>query len=48
MIIEVDNSFKKDFKKIKNSEIEKRIINKLDLLENIDDISEISNLKLMK
>lgn len=48
MIIEVDNSFKKDFKKIKNLEIEKRIINKLDLLENVEHINEISNLKLMK
>ena len=33
MIIEIDNSFKKDFKKLKNKEIEKRVIDKLD---NID------------
>ncbi len=48
MIIEVDNSFKKDFKKIKNIELEKRIINKLNNIESIKNIYDISNIKLMK
>jgi hypothetical protein len=48
MIIEVDDSFKKDFKKIKNLELEKRIINKLDSIELLENIYEISNIKTMK
>ena len=48
MIIEVDNSFKKDFKKIKNIELEKRIVNKLNTIESIKNIYDISNIKLMK
>ncbi len=42
MIIEVDNSFNKDFKKIKNIELEKRII------EKIENIYDISNIKIMR
>ena len=48
MIIEVDESFKKDFQKIKNHEIKKRIIDKLNTLEISSDIHNISNIKNMK
>jgi hypothetical protein len=48
MIIEIDDSFKKDFKRIKNSILEKRIIDKLNIIEAIDNIYDISNLKVMK
>ncbi|MBT3729114.1 hypothetical protein HOF65_02220 [bacterium] len=48
MIIEVDNSFKKDFKKIKNLELEKRVIDKLNKIEKVNNIYDISNIKLMK
>jgi hypothetical protein len=48
MIIEVDESFKKDFALIKNKEIEKRIINKLSLLERTLYIEDVSNVKKLK
>ena len=48
MIIEVDNSFKKDFKKIKNIELEKRIIKRINIIEKLDDIYDIPNIKMMK
>lgn len=48
MIIEIDESFKKDFKLIKNIEIEKRIINKLDFLEKALFIENIPNIKKLK
>ena len=47
MIIEIDNSFKKDFKKLKNKEIEKRVIDKLELLEKSENLDSISNVKIM-
>ena len=47
MIIEVDSSFKKDFKKLKNKEIEKRIIEKLNILEGSENCDNISNLQIM-
>lgn len=48
MIIEVDESFKKDFKKLKNNEIEERIIEKLNQIEQVEFIEDISNIKKMK
>lgn len=48
MIIEIDESFKKDFLKLKNKEIEKRIIQKLNQLEKASNLNELSNLKKMK
>lgn len=48
MIIETDESFKKDFKLIKNKEIEKRIIDKLDILEKVSCIEDMSNAKKLK
>lgn len=48
MIIEIDESFKKDFLSLKNKEIEKRIIQKLNQLEKAENLWEISNLKKMK
>ncbi len=48
MIIEVDESFKNDFKKLKNKEIEKRIIKKIEEIEKIKNIFDVSNLKKMK
>lgn len=45
MIIEVDYSFEKDFKKFKNKELEKRIISKLNLIEKEENIDNISNIK---
>jgi len=48
MIIEVDNSFSKDFKKIKNIELQKRIIEKLNIIEKIENIYDISNIKIMR
>jgi mRNA-degrading endonuclease YafQ of YafQ-DinJ toxin-antitoxin module len=47
MIIKIDNSFKKDFKKLKNKEIEKRVIDKLELLEKSENLDSISNVKIM-
>jgi mRNA-degrading endonuclease YafQ of YafQ-DinJ toxin-antitoxin module len=48
MIIEVDESFKKDFKNLKNKDIEKRIIQKLNLLEKANNLNEITNIKKLK
>jgi mRNA interferase RelE/StbE len=48
MIIEIDDSFKKDFKRIKDINLEKRIIDKLNIIETIDNIYDISNIKTMK
>lgn len=48
MIIEVDESFKKDFKCLKNKEIEKRIVSKLDGLEIASTIDEIPNVKKLR
>lgn len=48
MIIEIDESFKKDFLSLKNNEIEKRIIQKLNQLEKAKSLNELSNLKKMK
>lgn len=48
MIIEIDESFKKDFLSLKNKEIEKRIIQKLNQLEKAKNLNELSNLKKMK
>ena len=47
MIIEIDESFKNDYKRLKNSEIEKRVIKKIESLENISKLEEVSNLKKM-
>lgn len=48
MIIEVDESFKKDFKALKNKELEKRVIDKLNLIEKAFSINEVSNIKKMR
>ena len=48
MIIEVDESFKTDFKKLRNKELEKRIIKKNEDIEKVENIFDISNLKKMK
>lgn len=48
MIIEVDESFKKDFKALKNKELEKRVIDKLNLIEKAFSINEIPNIKKMR
>lgn len=48
MIIIVDESFKVDFKKLKNKEIQARIIKKIEYLESLWDISKVSNIKKMK
>jgi len=48
MIIKVDKSFKKDFLKLKNKEIEYRILKKLNEIEKVKTINNISNIKLMK
>lgn len=48
MIIELDESFKNDFKKLKNKDLEKRIIKKIEELEKIENIYDISNVKKMK
>jgi len=45
MIIEVNESFEKDFKKLKNKELEKRIINKLNIIEKEISLENISNIK---
>ena len=47
MIIEVDNSFKKDFKSLKNKELEKRIIDKLSEIELYESIWDFVGLKKM-
>lgn len=48
MIIEVDDSFKLDFKKLKNKEIENRIIKKIEDIEKIKNIQDMSNIKKMR
>lgn len=48
MIIEVDESFKFDFKKLKNKELENRIIKKIEDIEKVKNIQDIPNLKKMK
>jgi len=48
MIIIVDDSFEKDFKKLQGSNIQKRIIEKIDALKISSDLNEISNTKKMK
>lgn len=48
MIIEVDESFKIDFKKLKNKELEKRIIKKIEDIEKLGNIYGVSNIKKMK
>ena len=48
MIIKVDEIFKKDFKNLKNQEIQERVFKKINLIENISNIEEIPNLKKMK
>jgi len=48
MIVEVDNSFKKDFKRLKNKEIENRIIEKINLLERTESIEFFPNIKKLK
>lgn len=48
MIIEVDESFKKDFKNLKNEIVQKRVIEKLDEIEKLSNVAEISNVKKMK
>jgi len=48
MIIIVDESFQKDFKKFQGSNIQKRIIEKIDSLELSSDLNKISNIKKMK
>ena len=47
MIIEVDESFKKDFDKLNNKEIQNRIIEKLNILEKSNSLLEVSNVKKM-
>ena len=48
MIIIVDESFKKDFKNLRNKEIEKRVIEKINSLEKLESINLVSNVKKMK
>lgn len=48
MIIEIDDSFKKDFLKIKNNDIRKRIISKIETIEKVDFLDEITNIKKLK
>ena len=48
MIIEVDKSFKKDFIKLKNHQLEKKVINKIESLEKTESLQTISSLKSMK
>ncbi len=48
MIIEVDEIFKKDFQHLKNKEIQKRVIDKLNIIEKIENINDIPNVKKMK
>lgn len=48
MIIEIDESFKKDFLKIKNYEVKKRILSKIETLEKVNFLEEITNIKKLK
>lgn len=48
MIIEIDETFKKDFLNIKNKQIQNRVIQKINLIEKIEEIKEISNIKKLK
>jgi hypothetical protein len=48
MIIEIDESFKKDFLNIKNKQIQNRVIQKLDIIEKLEKISDITNIKKLK
>jgi hypothetical protein len=48
MIIVVDESFEKDFKKLQGSNIQKRIIEKIDALELASKLAGIPNIKVMK
>ncbi len=48
MIIEVDESFKKDFKNIKDKIIQKRVIEKLNIIEKSKTLEDITNIKKLK
>jgi len=48
MIIEIDESFKKDFLKIKKYEVKKRILSKIETLEKVNFLEEITNIKKLK
>jgi len=48
MIIEVDKSFEKDFSKIRDKNLQNRVIAKLDLLEWVKTIYEVSNVVAIK
>lgn len=48
MIIKVDQSFRKDFKKLKNIEIQKRIIQKISDLERMEAIKWMTQMKKMQ
>lgn len=48
MNIEIDESFKKDFLKILDKNIKKRIIYKLDYLKDLENIYEWNNIKTIK
>ena len=48
MIIEIDLSFKKDLLKLKNQQLNKRIINKLESIEKVESLNNIPNIKVMK
>lgn len=48
MIIKVDESFRKDFKKLKNTEIQKRIIQKISDLERVETIKWMTQMKKMQ
>jgi len=48
MIIVVDTSFEKDFKRLHGSNIQKRIIQKLDVLQSLENFDKISGIKNMK
>lgn len=48
MIIKVDVSFEKDFKKLKNRELQTRIIQKIEELEVKDHVNNLANIKKMQ
>ena len=45
MIIVIEDSFKKDFKKLKNPTLEKRVLSKIQDIENSPSLENISNIK---
>ena len=48
MNIKVDASFTKDFKKLKNVQLQNRIVQKLEELEQSDTIKNLANIKKMQ